>query len=498
MRSVGSHLSRSGQSVKSRAHASVGIDAQNAVTASSKQTWRLAINWQRQPHKFAAMADPMEVWYRLCNEKGEELGDLSSIPITPEVRNVDKLRQAVWKEWRTDPLLSDWKDVNAGRLKVYASEAALKADIDSNTTLKGLDSREKLEDLKDTEQHPLQIVVPDRVQPTTSGKGAIRVDNHCRAVVDDNCVDRLDSEGRLESRLYERLLPKFVHELRKQEAMRLKKFSSARIFKLSVKLGKDALEITPSIDDVQPFNWGPKPEPDQAPECIKWLKNALKFDLETEVIIEKYNETRKAKFTFPLRARTDLRVVVASNSVCFIELTKQVDKQAERQAIAEACLFLRDPVPEKTATGVIILTDLRDSWKVLFFTPKEGAKKKELRIITLDDRKKGLGALKMAVLLGAHELHDIGITMKGFEQINREVSGFPESPLKKRIKLVHISPETSQLIQLQDLAESAGERSLLQDRLFLSLFKANCEPEEQKIYHDAESGLRDKWLTMYL
>ncbi|KAI9102749.1 hypothetical protein DFS34DRAFT_683712 [Phlyctochytrium arcticum] len=422
-------------------------------------------------------------------------------------KKVFQLRDAVWNKWRTDPLLSDWKDVSAGRLKVYASEAALKADIDSNTTLKGLDSREKLKDLKDTEQNPLQIVVPDRVQATTSGKGAIRVDNHCRAVVDDNCVGRLDSEGRLESRLYERLLPKFVHELRKQEE-RTRNGSTINSDEIKevlesaniqiIREGKDALEITPSIDDVQPFNWGPKPEPDQAPECIKWLKNALKFDLETEVIIEKYNETRKAKFTFPLRARTDLRVVVASNSVCFIKLKKQVDKQAERQAIAEACLFLRDPVPEKTATGVIILTDLRDSWKVLFFTPQEGAKKKELRIITLDDRKKGLGALKMAVLLGAHELHDIGITMKGFEQINREVSGFPESPLKKRIKLVHISPETSQLIRLQDLAESAGERSLLQDRLFLSLFNANCEPEEQKIYHDAESGLRDKWLTMYL
>ncbi|KAI9089993.1 hypothetical protein DFS34DRAFT_379771 [Phlyctochytrium arcticum] len=144
------------------------------------------------------MADPMEVWYRLCNEKGEELGDLSSIPITPEVRNVDKLRKEVKKECPRH--LADYDPID---LKVYANEAALKADIDSNTTLKGLDSREKLKDLKDTEQNPLQIVVPDRVQATTS-----------------------DSEG-LESRLFERLLPKVVQELRKQEGEPLehKKFS---------------------------------------------------------------------------------------------------------------------------------------------------------------------------------------------------------------------------------------------------------------------------------
>ncbi|KAI9093157.1 hypothetical protein DFS34DRAFT_666843 [Phlyctochytrium arcticum] len=111
------------------------------------------------------MADPItRVWYQLRNEKGEELGAPAYIRLTAEIEIVHDLRKEVKKECPRH--LADYDPID---LKVYANEAALKADIDSNTTLKGLDSREKLENLKDTEQNPLQIVVPDRVQSTTNG-----------------------------------------------------------------------------------------------------------------------------------------------------------------------------------------------------------------------------------------------------------------------------------------------------------------------------------------
>ncbi|KAI9095076.1 hypothetical protein DFS34DRAFT_695726 [Phlyctochytrium arcticum] len=100
-----------------------------------------------------------KLWYQLCNTKGEELSDSSSIRLTAEVEIVAELRKAVWNKWKQDALL---KDVTAGRLLVYKDKAAL----DNGTAL---DGRYKVKDLQETDQQPLQIVVPERVPPTPSG-----------------------------------------------------------------------------------------------------------------------------------------------------------------------------------------------------------------------------------------------------------------------------------------------------------------------------------------
>ncbi|KAI9102763.1 hypothetical protein DFS34DRAFT_409543 [Phlyctochytrium arcticum] len=259
-----------------------------------------------------------------------------------------------------------------------------------------------------------------------------------------------------------------------------------------------ALKKVPSVAGTMPFTWGSNVEHMQTPQTIEWLKNALQFEMDSQVTIEAYHTTKKAHFGFPLSAKVDLRVAVANNSVCFIELKKSVDPQAERQAVAEACLFLRDTTPEISATGVIVLTDLHDFWQVLYFSAAEsGASTKKLHVVNVD-REKGLGAIKLAVLECTKELYEFGVHVERMDRINREIAEFPNSPLKKRIKLVHLSPESSQLIRMQDLAESEEERSLLRKRLWLSLFADNCEPEEQRTYRDTEQGMRNEWLPMYV
>ncbi|KAI9094150.1 hypothetical protein DFS34DRAFT_696457 [Phlyctochytrium arcticum] len=109
------------------------------------------------------------IWFQLTNANGKRVpGTATSISVS-ETSTVDNLRKQVKKEFG-----NRLRDYDAADLLVYASAEALEKDKDEPEPKHWLKAGKTLESVlekaKDhSDENPLLIVVPDRVQSTTNG-----------------------------------------------------------------------------------------------------------------------------------------------------------------------------------------------------------------------------------------------------------------------------------------------------------------------------------------
>ncbi|KAI9089852.1 hypothetical protein DFS34DRAFT_673037 [Phlyctochytrium arcticum] len=105
-----------------------------------------------------------DFYYQLVDAKGNPVSTVDAVSLEKN-KKVFHFWDAIWQNWKDSQRMHG---VAAGELLVYANVEAIKADKDEPEPKHFIDPRGKVDTLKDTEENPLLIVVPERVQPTTS------------------------------------------------------------------------------------------------------------------------------------------------------------------------------------------------------------------------------------------------------------------------------------------------------------------------------------------
>ncbi|KAI9092151.1 hypothetical protein DFS34DRAFT_596768 [Phlyctochytrium arcticum] len=425
----------------------------------------------------------MDIWFQLVTANGEKVPGTRVTSVTvSEATNVDNLCKAVKNECPRH--LGDYDALD---LLVYKDKEALKKG-------EALDSREKVKDPKETEQQPLLIVLPERVPPTTSGKGTTRVvklssslRNYRVKIVVDASIDRF-------------------HPL----------CSSSTV--IVDKITEKQLGTVEGID-VQPFDWNSTPKDNQYSETTNWLLNAVNTPNvipSLRVVDVKYEKQSRV---FPsantqLSGKADLMIAIDRTPVVYVKLkkpsdrkgmTKETDdnqeglsKQVRRQAEAEAYLFLENN--NNDIRKLMVLTDLQDYWEVMFFTEYED---KRLTFYNGEaGRAIALGFIRTAILLSMKQMQEDLVLKRGLPwktSYQEAVDRYGEGPLVKRAKVVHEPPaEISQLARLHEEAGDDAEKHLLEARMQLVMRGAMWgQTSAHNVFQEAEHMLRGEYLHMY-
>ncbi|KAI9090203.1 hypothetical protein DFS34DRAFT_698008 [Phlyctochytrium arcticum] len=378
------------------------------------------------------------------------------------------------------------RDYDPADLLVYASAEALEKDKDEPEPKHFIDPRGKVDTLKDTEENPLLIVVPERVQPTTS---------------DESQSETLQELGRKLTRIEQ--LQQEALKKRKKDTVPASQINDREINSVLNSLG--FAEIQGDDTDFEdyprkfakPYIWGPEVE---WPQTSAWFSDALDIKSLPNVKVKNaQNMTEQRVFegaeVNAISGKPDLVITIKNNPICFIELKKEPE-EGLNQVKAEALLFLDSA--RYLLDRIAVLTDLKDFWQILFFMSLEG---KEGLYIGKVSRDVALGVIHRWIVRGGHQYKGImGRELRGFAKF----ADLPTLPgpleMHKTITLP-VPAEILQLHELRGLADDEAEDCLLRNRQRLLLYANYSAPSAEPMYREmaaklaTETHKRDNYIS---